>query len=106
MHIELNDFALIHSVGQLEVNDESLFFYDDDKNISTYVITEHEPPFLDEITEELLANVQLTDICGNSLQCLYDYSQTGDSSIGLFATNFQQELSDNGIFYCMCLGNI
>ena len=85
----------------MEENDESLFFYDDGEDFSTYVDADHQPPFLDEIANELLANTQLTDTCGSNLQCLFDYNQTGNSSIGFFAADFQQRLDYYEILYCM-----
>jgi len=91
--------VLINSLGQLLAT-ESLFFYDDTKNSSTYADEIHHPPFLDEIADELLANTQLTDLCGSNLQCLFDYNQTGNSFIGSFAAIYQQNLEFYET-YCM-----
>ena len=90
----------VYIIGQVQA-DESLFLYDDNDDVSTYAVTDHQPPFLDNIKDELLANTQLTTICGSNLQCLFDYNQTGNSSIGSFATRFQQESEFLLTQYCM-----
>lgn len=85
----------------MQTINESLFLYNENDDISTYAVTDHQPPFLDDIKDELLANTQLTSICGSNLQCLFDYNQTGNSSIGSFAANFQQESEFYLSLYCM-----
>lgn len=89
----------MYCIGQLQDNDESLFFYGDNENVSTYIDVTHQPPFLDEMTNELLANTQLTSVCGNNLQCLFDYNQTGRFSIGSFTANFQRDTEFNEFVY-------
>lgn len=96
---------MLCSLGKLQANNESLFFYDDGEDFSTYADADHQPPFLDEIANELLANTQLNNTCGSNLQCLFDYNQTRNPSIGMFAAIFQQELDYREILYCMWLSN-
>ena len=80
---------LSYLLGQV-TDQESLFFYEDNENSSTYAIEDHDPPFLDEITDELLANPQLTSVCGDHVLCLFDYNQTGDPAIGIDTAYFDQ----------------
>ena len=89
----------------MQANDESLFLYDENDDISTYAVEDHQPPFLDNIKDELLANTQLTSICGSNLQCLFDYNQTGNSTIGSFATSFQQDSEFLLSLYCMYIAS-
>ena len=88
--------------GQIQTNEDSLFIYNNNDNyVSTYTVEDHQPPFLDEIKDELLANTQLSSVCGSNLQCLFDYNQTGSPSIGLFATRFQEDSESMLSLYCV-----
>ena len=42
---------------------------------------EHEPLFFDDIVSE--APSEIITACGDDLQCVFDYSATGDEDIGL-----------------------
>ena len=43
----------------------------------------HIPPFLDETLLSLMENSTLTDICGDNVECLFDFAQTGDIEVGM-----------------------
>jgi len=81
--------VFVHYVVLGQVTDEeSLFLYYNNENATTYAVEDHNPPFLDEILDELLANSNLTSVCSDDMLCLFDYSQTGDSSVGLDTADF------------------
>ena len=74
-------------LGQV-TNEESLFLYDNNESTTTYAVEDHNPPFLDEILDELITNSNLTSVCSDDILCLFDYNQTGESSVGLDSANF------------------
>lgn len=45
----------------------------------------HVPPFLDEILSTLMENSTLTDVCDDNVECLFDFSQTGNVEVGMAA---------------------
>ena len=77
-------------IGQV-TQDESIFTYESGENVDTFSIPDHIPPFLDEILSDLTGNSTLTDVCGNNVECLFDFSQTGDMEVGMAAIAVENE---------------
>jgi len=69
-------------------------------NAPTHVVEGHDPPFLDDIVTELLANTELTTLCEDNVQCLFDYNQTGDPTIGNQTVMFLQDSELNKKMNC------
>ena len=61
--------------------EESLFTYPEGTSAEDYAHPDHVPEFLDEVIST--ATVEVLSACGDSVQCIYDASQTGDINIGL-----------------------
>jgi len=59
--------------------------------VSTFSDPNHVPPFLDEISSTLMGNSTLTDVCGDNVECLFDFSQTGDIEVGMAAITVENE---------------
>ena len=57
----------------------------------TFSVPDHTPPFLDEILSSLMGNTTLTDVCGDNVECLFDFNQTGDATVGMAAMTFENE---------------
>lgn len=64
---------------------ESLFTYGLDESAANYSFPDHVPPFLDEILSNLTSNSTLVDVCGDNVECLFDFGQTGDADVGMAA---------------------
>ena len=67
-------------IGQI-TPEESLFKYPEGMSAEDFAHPEHIPEFLDEVVST--ASIEVLTACGDSVQCIYDASQTGDISIGL-----------------------
>ena len=65
-------------IGSIEES-ESLFVYGASGSWSDYNRPNHEPVFADELT----FTPEQQAVCGDSLQCLYDLSQTGSEEIAM-----------------------
>ena len=52
---------------------------------------DHIPPYLDDIVSNLRNNSMLTDVCGDNVECLFDFDQTGDVEVGMAAMGFENE---------------
>jgi len=81
---------IILLTGQI-LSEESIFTYEPGENVTTFSNPNHVPPFLDEISSILLQNSTLTDVCGDSVECLFDFSQTGDIEVGMAAMAVENE---------------
>ena len=57
----------------------------------TFSDPQHIPPFLDEILSNLTGNSTLTDVCGNNIECLFDFAQTRDAEVGMAAMAVENE---------------
>ena len=66
--------------GQI-TQDQSLFYYEDGQDVSTFSDPNHIPVFLDEIDNDTLS--EAIDICGGdeNIECLFDFSQTGNEAL-------------------------
>jgi len=90
MHGICKQLLLVFIIGQVS-DDERLFFSNESVDAPTHVVEDHDPLFLDEIVNELLANTELTTLCEDNVQCLFDYNQTGDATIGAQTAMFLQD---------------
>ena len=82
--------CIIYTLGQISQN-ESIFTYEMGDDVDTFSVPNHVPPFLDEIRSDLMGNSTLTDVCGDNLECLFDFSQTGDVEVGMAAMAVENE---------------
>ena len=58
-----------------------MFTYPEGNTALDFAFPDHIPQFLDEVVAT--ASVNVLTACGDSVQCIFDASQTGDISIGL-----------------------
>ncbi len=61
--------------------DESVFTYPEGNTALDFAFPDHTPEFLNDVVAT--ASVEVLTACGDSVQCIFDTSQTGDISIGL-----------------------
>lgn len=73
--------------------EESIFTYDVGKNIQYFSDPNHVPPFLDEMLLDLMRNSTLTDICGDNVECLFDFTQTGEVEVGMAAIAVENQMA-------------
>ena len=59
--------------------------------MTTFSDPSHLPPFLDDILSSLMNNSTLTDVCGDNVECLFDFDQTGDVEVGMAAMTVENE---------------
>ena len=59
--------------------------------MDTFSVPDHMPPFLDEISSSLMNNPNLTAVCGDNVECLFDFDQTGDAEVGMAAVTVKNE---------------
>ena len=70
---------------------ESIFTYEMGENVAMFSDPDHIPPFLDEILSNLTGNSTLTDVCGENVECLFDFAQTGDMEVAVAAMTVENE---------------
>ena len=87
---EYISLAILLILGQV-TSEESIFTYEPGESVVTFSYPNHIPPFLDEILSSLMGNSTLTDVCGNNAECLFDFNQTGDATVGMAAMTFESE---------------
>ena len=61
--------------------------------MDTYSVPDHIPPFLDEILSSLMGNSSLLDVCGDNVECLFDFNQTGDPNVGMAAMIVENQIA-------------
>ena len=76
--------------GQITQN-ESIFTYEMGEGVDIFSDPNHVPAFLDEILSDLMGNSTLTDVCGNNVECLFDFAQTGEVEVGMAAIAVENE---------------
>jgi len=69
----------------------SLFTYGPDEDVGNFSVPYHVPPFLDELTTSLMNNSTLMEVCGDNVECLFDFGQTGDADVGMAAMMFENQ---------------
>ena len=67
----------------------SLFSYPDGLSAADFSFPDHMPVFLDELDNSTLSEAR--EICGQDLQCIYDYSQTGNRELAMITMETNQE---------------
>ena len=77
-------------LGQI-TEEESIFTYEAGKSVGTFSNPDRTPPFLDELLASLMGNSTLTDVCGDNVECLFDFAQTGDVDVGMAAIVVENE---------------
>ena len=82
--------CIIYTLGQI-TQSESIFTYEMSESVGTFSDPNHVPPFLDEIQSDLMSNSTLRDVCGDNIECLFDYAQTGDVEVGMAAMAVENE---------------
>ena len=70
---------------------ESIFTYEPGESVAAFSNPDHTPPFLDEVLAGLMGNSMLTDVCGDNLECLFDFDQTGNVEVGMAAMAVENE---------------
>ena len=76
--------------GQITLN-ESIFTYEAGEGVETFSDPNHAPPFLDEILSNLMGNSTLTAVCGDNVDCLFDFAQTGNLEVAMAAMIVENE---------------
>ena len=89
-------------LGQISQS-ESIFQYMMGEDVSTFSQPDHMPPFLDKIIDTLEGNSTLTAVCGSNTECLFDFSQTGDETVGIATMQFTEEVTERVIMSSMQL---
>ena len=89
-------------LGQISQS-ESIFQYMMGEDVSTFSQPDHMPPFLDVIIDTLEGNSTLTAVCGSNIECLFDFSQTGDETVGMATMQFTEEVTERVIMSSMQL---
>ena len=67
------------------------------QNVTTFSQPDHVPTFLDEIIVNLEGNSSLTAVCGNNIECLFDFDQTGNEAVGMATMAFMEEVTESVI---------
>ena len=62
--------------------------------MTTFSQPNHMPPFLDEIRANLTGNDTLTAVCGDNTECLFDFSQTNDETVGMATMQFEEDVAE------------
>ena len=85
--------------GQI-TEEESIFTYEAGKSVDTFSNPFHTPPFLDELLTSLMSNSNLTAVCGDNIECLFDFDQTGDVEVGIAALTVANEAATEMLEAC------
>ena len=68
---------------------DSLFSYPDGLSAANFSFPDHEPVFLDELSNATLTEARR--VCGSDSQCIYDFSQTGSEELAMVTMKTNQE---------------
>ena len=80
----------IHNyIGQV-TEGESLFTYPAGSGVANFSNPNHIPVFLDEID-----TTQAAEVCGNNVQCIFDFNQTGNIQLAQSTQQIQTENENN-----------
>ena len=60
----------------------------------------HVPPFMDELLPNLRENETLVEVCGDNMECLFDFSETGDVEVGMSTVAVENEAMIESISAC------
>ena len=80
--------------GQI-TQEQSLFYYEDGQDVTTFSFPNHKPDFLDEIDKELLS--QGIEICGSdkNKECLFDFFETKNEALARSTASTNNENNEN-----------
>ena len=70
---------------------ESIFIYREGECVATFSMPNHIPPFMDEVLSSLLQNATLVDVCGDNVECLFDFSETGYIEVAIATITVENE---------------
>ena len=68
---------------------DSLFSYSGGLSTANFSFPNHEPVFLDELSNATLTEARR--VCGSDSQCIYDFSQTGSEELAMVTIKTNQE---------------
>ena len=93
--------STIHTyiLGQIS-GAESFFTYEPGESVATFSVPNHVPPFMDEILPSLQDNATLIEVCGDNIECLFDFSQTGDAEFGMATIAVEEEITREHLLAC------
>ena len=91
--------TLICFLGQIDAV-ESIFTYESGESVTTFSEPNHIPPFMDEILPSLRNNATLVEVCGDNIECLFDFSQTGDAEFGMATVAVEDEATSESLSAC------
>ena len=74
--------------GHINLN-ESLFTYPDGLTAANFTYPDHMPVFMDELSESTISEAR--GVCGNSTQCIYDLTQTGNVELAMTTLAVNEE---------------
>ena len=92
-------FEYVQFIGQI-TSEESIFTYGPGESEATYSVPNHVPPFMDELLPTLLENETLVEVCGDNIECLFDFSETGDVEVGMSTVAVENEAMIESISAC------
>ena len=55
---------------------------------------------MDEILPSLLDNATLVEVCGNNIECLFDFNQTGNAEFGMATIAVEDEATSESLSAC------
>ena len=79
---------------------ESIFTYGPGEGVDIFSVPSHDPPFMDEILPSLRNNATLVEVCGDNVECLFDFSQTGDAEFAMATLAFENEAIIANLLAC------
>lgn len=83
---------ILFNAGQI-LSQESLFYYHEGMNLSTYAHPDHQPVFLDELLQGNI-DPQIITACGGDSSCIFDTVETGDMEIGMQSRSTSNTFDD------------
>ena len=86
---------LSHPFSGQVTQEQSLFYYEDGQDVTTFSVPNHKPDFLDEIDNETLSEGIV--ICGGdeNIECLFDFFQTKNEALARSTARTNNENNEN-----------
>ena len=91
MYLHSYNICIKHFISGQVTEVESIFTYESNESVAVFSNSDHTPPFLEEVLASLTENLTLTDVCGDNVECLFDFEQTGDAKVGIAALAVDNE---------------
>lgn len=76
----------------------SWFTYPDGLSPANFSNPDHLPRFLDDVLTN--ATDEIRSMCGDNAECIFDATETGDTSIGLETLNTNQNNNNDQMIAC------